>query len=79
MVLKFYSLATVVSAFNRTDERPLKARVLDVYRDKSHMKCYNFCSQFKDYFATTGATSQNRVLFTTIFAQRRSFVPLTIA
>ena len=24
-------------------EKPLKARLFDVYRNKSHMECYNFC------------------------------------
>ena len=34
----------------------LKARSPDLYREKSHMDCYNFCQQCEDYFATVGAT-----------------------
>ena len=41
-------------------EKPLKARLPDIYCDKSHIKCYNFCQQCEDHFATAGAKSPNR-------------------
>lgn len=28
-----------------------KARFLDIYRDNNHIVYYNFCQQYKDYFA----------------------------
>lgn len=43
IVLKFYSLIVVVLAFNKTCERPLKARASNVYSSKSYIEYYNFC------------------------------------
>ena len=34
-------------------EKPLKAKVLDVYYGKSHMDCYHFSQQCEDYFETS--------------------------
>ena len=48
-------------------EKSLKARSLDVYRDKFHMECYNFCQQCKDHFATAGVKGPNRIFFATSF------------
>ena len=48
-------------------EKPLKGRSLDIYRGKSHMKCYNFYQQCKDHFATAGAKGPNRNLFASSF------------
>ena len=45
----------------------LKANFLDVYREKSHMDCYNFCQQYKDYFATVGAMGLTRIFFAMSF------------
>ena len=45
--------APVVSEVSR---KKLKACSPDIYCEKSHMDCYNFCQQCEDYFATTGAT-----------------------
>ena len=45
----------------------LKARSLDVYRGKSHMDCYNFCQQFEDSFATTGAMEPTQIPFAASF------------
>ncbi len=33
------------------------------------MECYNFCQQYKDYFATCGAIGPNRILFAVSFLQ----------
>ena len=48
-------------------ERSLKAKVPKVYYDKSHMDCFHFCQQCKDYFETAGATGTNRTPFATFF------------
>ena len=48
-------------------ERPLKAKILDIYFRKSYMDCYHFCQQCKDYFKTTGATGSNRTSFMALF------------
>ena len=52
---------------DRPCKRPLKARFPDLYHNKTHMECYNFCQQCKDYFATVGAKEHSRLLFATIF------------
>ena len=56
IVLKPQHPTPVLSALSRTRKRSLKTRVLDVHYDKSHMKCYNFCQQYKDHFAIAEAT-----------------------
>ena len=52
-------------------ERPLKAKVLDVYFGKSHMDCYHYCQQCKDYFVTAGATGSNRTPFAALFLREK--------
>ncbi len=44
-----------------------KAKIPDVYRSRSHMECYNFCQQYKDHFATYGATRPNQIPFAACF------------
>ena len=56
--------APVVSEMPR---EKLKARFLDVYCEKSHMDCYNFCQQYEDYFAIAGATRLTQISFTASF------------
>ena len=48
-------------------ERPLKAKVPDVYFGKSHMDCYHFCQQCEDHFETAGATGSTRTPFAASF------------
>ena len=48
-------------------ERPLKAKVPDVYYDKSHMDCYHFCQQCEDYFEISWATRTNQTSFAAFF------------
>ncbi len=45
----------------------LTAKTLNVYHGRSHMEYYNFCQQYKDHFATCGATGPNRILFAASF------------
>ena len=62
--------APVIAAaphYESPHKRPPKAWFPDIYWDKTHLKCYNFFQQCKDYFANAGATSPNRVPFTAIF------------
>ena len=60
------ALAPQILVFSKSPyKRPLKARFPELYYGKTHMECYNFCQQCKDYFATTGAKRPHRVLFIT--------------
>ena len=47
--------------------KKLWAHSLDVYYEKSHMDCYNFCQQCDDYFATVEAIGPTRILFAASF------------
>ncbi len=44
-----------------------KAKTPDVYRIRSHMECYKFCQQCKDYFAICVVTGTNQILFAAFF------------
>ena len=48
-------------------ERPLKAKVPDIYFGKSHIDCYHFCQQCNGHFETAGITGSNRTSFATLF------------
>ena len=64
-----------MKAYLETNQEPrqpkckqtLKAKVPEVYYDKSHMDCYHFCQQCKDHFETVGATKFNRTPFAASF------------
>ena len=63
-------LRTVFKAQAPSDgarEKPLKARLCDVYCGKFHIECYNFCQQCEDHFVTDGAKGLNRILFVAFF------------
>ena len=64
-------LKTRVSSFHSLREKPLKAKLPDVYYGKSHIECYNFCQQCEDYFATARAKGSNRILFAVSFLRDR--------
>ncbi len=49
----------------------LKAKIPYIYHGGSYMEYYNFCQQYKDYFATCGATGPNRILFAASFLRDR--------
>ena len=51
-------------------KQTLKAKVPEVYYGKSHMICYHFCQQCKDYFKIVGATGFNRTPFAASFCHR---------
>ena len=44
-----------------------KACILNVYRGKTYLECYNFFQQCKDPFIIAGAKGQNWVPFAAIF------------
>ena len=48
-------------------KRLLKARIPDVYWDKTHLKYFHFFQQYEDYFATARAKGQNWMPFATTF------------
>ena len=48
-------------------ERPLKAKVPDVYYGKLHMDCYHFCQQCEDHFETSWVTGTNQTSFVASF------------
>ena len=52
-------------------DKPLMARSLDAYYEKSHMDCYNFCQQYENYFAIVRAMGANQILFITSFLTDR--------
>ena len=58
--------APVVSKVPR---EKLKACSPDIYREKFHIDCYNFCQQCEDYFAITGAIGPTRISFVVSFLQ----------
>ena len=58
---------------NSLYEKFLKATFLDLYYDKSYIKYYNFCQQYKDYFITIKAKRQNLILFSTIFSKTKFY------
>ena len=68
--------APVVAAvphFEGLCKRPLKARFLEIYWDKTHLKCYNFFQQCKDHFTIAAARGPNRVPFASIFLKDTAF------
>ena len=48
-------------------KQSFKAKVPEMYYDKSHMNCYYFYQQCKDYFETTRAIKANRTSFAAFF------------
>ncbi len=58
-------------AWEETSDRLLKARNSDLYYSNSHMECYYFCQEWKDYFDTAGAKSHKRVSFAASFLNNR--------
>ena len=60
--------ALVVSGVSR---EKLKARSPDIYHGKSYMDCYNFCQQYENNFATTGAMGPTQISFASSFLQDR--------
>ena len=58
---------TPTSVVSKVLRKKLKACGLDVYREKSHMDCYNFCQQCLDYFATIKVTRSTEIFFAASF------------
>lgn len=70
----YLSLALSAAISNLSDIRESLYKVMapDIYYDKLHIECYNFCQQCKDHFAITGAIGHNRVFFATTFLENRT-------
>ena len=58
-------------------ERPLKAKVPDVYYGKLYMNCYRFCQQCENHFETSRTTKTNRTPFAASFLCRNISVRWT--
>ena len=48
-------------------ERLLKVRFPDIYWSDNQMAYYNFCQQYKNYFAIAGAKKLNCISFAAFF------------
>ena len=53
-------------------ERPLKARLPDLYYGDLHIECYRFCHQCKDCFDTARAKVLNRISFAASFLRKKA-------
>ena len=58
---------TFVQASKDRSKNKFKAKNPDVYRNRSHIKCYNFYQQCEDYFATYKASGPNQIPFAAFF------------
>ena len=47
----------------KSQDKFLKARFPNMYHDKSHMKCYNFYQQSRDYFVIARNKDVNQIFF----------------
>lgn len=48
-------------------KKSLKARLPDLYKDKSYIECYSFCQWYKDYFVTARIQELSKILFAIIY------------
>ena len=53
-------------------ERPLKARLPDLYYGDSHIECYWFCQQCKDHFNIARAKGLNQIPFAPSFLHEKA-------
>ena len=64
-------LRTVLEAqvlpFDGHHKKPLKAKSSDMYYNKFHIKCYNFCQKCEDHFATAKVKGLNCIFFAAFF------------
>lgn len=49
------------------NERFLKEQFPDMCRGNNYLACYNFCQEYKDYFATGRAKGPNCIPFAIFF------------
>lgn len=68
------SRTPALKKFDKPQEKPLKAKVPDVYRSKFYKDYYNFFQQYKNHFTMSGARGLNQVAFiATFFKQQALF------
>ena len=65
--MKVFMETTQTQALVEPQERPLNAKILETYWDKSHIEYYHFYQQYEDYFKTSGATGINYTPFAVSF------------
>lgn len=63
MVLKVQTLIVITSLLKKYQERFLKARFPNLYKDKTYIGYYNFCQQCENYFTVVEAKRSNYILF----------------
>lgn len=66
-ILEAKILITLIAILNKYFQRLFKAKFPNVYHGKTHMECYNFCQQCKNYFAMAGVKVPNYILFVVFF------------
>lgn len=66
---KYSQNQTRANQNNDLQEYFLKACFLKLYLSNSHLACYKFCNQCKDYFDITKAIKSNQILFIASFFQ----------
>lgn len=64
-VLQVQALTT----FEKPQNKLLKARSPNVYCERFYIEYYNFCQQYKNYFAIAGARRANQILFAASFVR----------
>ena len=67
--MKVFMETTQAQAQAQTElqERPHNNRSPETYSEKSHINCYHFCQQCKDYFETLDTIGMNRIPFAASF------------
>lgn len=58
--------------YKKFREKVFKSRVSNVYKNKFHIDYYNYITQSKDYFTTSGSKYCNWVSFVAIFLKTRA-------
>ena len=53
-------------------ERPLKARLSDLYYEDLHIEYYWFCQQCEDHFNTARAKGSNQIPFAASFLRKKA-------
>lgn len=66
-ILKTVVEARASTTSKESQNKYLKTHSLEMYCDKSQKKCYYFCQQYKDYFATAKAKNNNQIFFATYY------------
>ena len=66
-ILKTVLEAQAPTNSKQSPDKLLKVCSPNMNHGKSHIKCYNFCQQCEDYFATVKAKGVNQIFFAMSF------------